>query len=442
MIRRAPTGRVPPAGPPGGMGGPGLRLARWRRIDVRRLFLGDLPLKSAAIAVAVLLWVSAARSVPPAEITQRFDGRVPVERPEAPPGYVLRGQLGDVEVTLRGPADAVGAIGQPDLRATLDLANAEPGPEPQEAPVRVTIADTRVRVLDVSPPSVQVRLERRTERVLPVQFRSANDPPPGSRPGVATFRPQEVTVSGPESLVALVAAVLATVRFGDAPVDLAQDVRPIPVDAAGRPVEGVQVDPVAVQASVPVLSTATTRTVPVLWQLRGAVATGYWISRVATDPVAVTISGERTVVAGVERIETAPVDVGGLTTGRAFDAALIFPEGVRVVGEVRASVTVTVVALAGTRPFPLVVVQVVSLGPGLSADVDPRTVSAVLAGTVPVLSALGAESVTATVDASGRGPGTHSLDVGARVPGGTSLQSLQPTRVTVTISSRPSPATQ
>jgi YbbR domain-containing protein len=417
-------------------GAPAGRLARWRRVDLRRLLLGDPWLKVAAISVALLLWISAARTTPPADVTQRFDGRIPVERPEVPAGFVLRGQLGDVEVTLRGPAAAVAAIGQPELRATLDLANVEPGPEPQDAPVRVTIADPRVRVVEVTPPSVAIRLERRTERVLVVQFRSANDPPAGFHAGAATFRPQEVIVSGPESLVATVAAVLATVRFGDAPVDLAQDVRPIPVDAAGQAVEGVQVDPVAVQASVPVLSTATTRTVPVLWQLRGAVATGYWISRVTTDPVAVTISGERQIVTAVERIETGPVDVGGLTASRTFEVPLLFPDGVKVVGQVRATLTVTVVALAGTRPFPLVAVQVVNLGAGFAAEVDPRTVSTVLSGTVPVLSALGAESVTAIVDASGRGAGTHSLEVTVRAPSGTSVQSLQPARVTVTITTR------
>jgi YbbR domain-containing protein len=417
-------------------GAPAGRLARWRRVDLRRLFLGDPWLKIAAISVALLLWISAARTTPPTEVITPFNGRIPVERPEVPPGFVLRGQLGDVEVTLRGPADAVAAIGQPELRATLDIANVEAGPEPQDAPVRVTIADARVRVVEVTPPSVSIRLERRTERVLAVQFRSANDPPAGFHAGAATFRPQEVTVSGPESLVATVAAVLATVRFGDAPVDLAQDVRPIPVDAAGQPVEGVQVDPVSVQASVPVLSTATTRTVPVLWQLRGAVATGYWISRVTTDPVVVTISGERQIVTAVERIETAPVDVGGLTSSRTFETPLLFPDGVKLVGQVRATATVTVVALAGTRPFPLVAVQVANLGPGLAAEVDPRTVSTVLSGTVPVLSGLGAESVTATVDASGRGPGSHSLEVTVRAPSGTSVQSLQPARVTVTITSR------
>lgn len=426
MIRGAPVGEI--------------ALALWRRIDLRRTFTSDLPLKGAAVGVAVLLflWATLIYNAPAPDVTELFDGRIPVERPEVPAGFVLRSQLGDAQVRLRGTADAIRAVGQQQLRATLDVSALQPGPEPQEAPVRVTVSDPRVRVVEAIPATLPVRLERRTQRTLAVQARLANDPPAGFQAAPATFRPQEVTISGPESAVASVAAMLATVRFGDAPVDLAQDVRPEPVDAQGKVVEGIEVDPVAVHVTIPVQSSATTRTVPILWVLRGEVATGYWISRVATDPVVVTVSGERGAVAELERIETVPVDVSGISSSRSLTVPLVVPSGVTVLGSQEARVSVTVVALAGTRPFPLVAVVPLNVAPDTSATVDPRTIDVVLAGTVPVLSALGSDAVSATVDVAGRGPGTYTLEVTVRAPAGTTLQSLQVTRATVTIrSTRP-----
>ena len=420
------TGRAP-------MGG--VRLARWRRIDLRRLVAGDLPLKSAAIAVAVLLWVSAMRALPPPEVTQPFDGRIAVERPEVSEGYVLRGQLGEVQVTLRGPEDAIGAVEAQQLRATLDLSGIVPGPDEQQAPVVVAVAATRVRVVAVEPAVVAVRLERRGERVLPVLARFANEPPAGFQAGTLTFRPQEVRVSGAETLVGAVTAVFATVQFGDAPVDLAQDVRPVAVDAAGQPVEGIEIDPLGVQVSVPLVSTATTRTVPVLAQLRGAVAPGYWVSRVTTDPVAITVSGGRGAVEALGKIDTAPVDVGGLSAARTFTVALLLPTGVSTVGPSEATVAVSVIALVGSRPFPLVAVRVDGLAPDVAAEVTPGTISVILGGGVPTLTALGPASVTASVDVAGRGPGTYTLPVAISVPSGTDLSSVQPTQVTVTITS-------
>ena len=419
-----------------------IALALWRRIDLRRTFTRDLPLKGAAVGVAVLLflWATLVYDAPAPEVTQLFDGRIPVERPEVPAGFVMRGQLGDAQVRLRGTEDAIRAVGQQHLRATLDISGLTAGPQPQEAPVRVTVTDDRVRVVEAIPATVPVRLERRAQRSLAVQARLANEPPSGFQAAPATFRPQEVTISGPESAVANVAAVLATVRFGDAPVDLAQDVRPTPVDAQGNVVEDVEVDPVAVHVNIPVQSSATTRAVPILWVLRGEVAPGYWISRITTDPVVVTVSGDRGAVAALERIETAPVSVTGVSQSASFSVRLVVPEGVRILGSQEAAVSVTVVALAGTRPFPLVAIQTQSLGPDLSASVDPQTVDVILSGTVPVLSALGPAAVTAVVDVGGRGPGTYALDVLVRAPSGVTVQSVQSTRASVTIrSTRPPP---
>lgn len=420
-------------------------LAVWRRVDVRRVFLGDVALKAVAVVVAVLLfvWATAVYNAPPPVVTQAFAGRVPVEAPAAPSGYFLRAQPGDVALRLRGPADAVRAVGVQQLHATLDVSGLAPAATPQEAPVRVTVADKRVIVVEITPATMAVRLERRTARTLPVQARLANDPPPGFVAAPAAFEPRQVTVGGPESAVASVAAVFATVRFGDAPVDLAQDVAPAAVDADGDPVDDVDVDPVAVRVSIPVRSSATTRTVPVVWRLTGEVAPGYWISRVTTDPLVVTVSGDREVIAAIDQISTVPVDVTGIATGREIVAPLDVPEGARVVGEARATVTLTVVALTGTLPFPLVAVEAQNVGPGLAASVDPRTVSVVVAGTVPELQRLPADAVTATVDAGGLGPGSYVLDVSARVPASVALRSVQPFRVTVTITSTsptPSPS--
>lgn len=413
----------------------GMRLARWRRIDLRRLVTGDLPLKSAAIVVAMLLWVSAMRTLPPPAVTAAFDGRVPVERPDVPAGYTLRGDLGEVSVTLRGPEVAIRGVATDHLRATVDLNAILPGPEEQAAPVVVTVADERVAVVGVDPPSVPIRLERRVERLLPVQARFANEPPSGFQSGTLTFRPQEVEIAGPETLVASVTAVFATVRFGDAPVDLAQDVRPVPVDASGQPVEGLEIDPAGVQVSVPLVSTATTRTVPVAAQFRGEVATGFWISRYATEPLAVTVSGERSVIEALDRIETAPVDVSGSSGSRTFTVPLVLPEGITTLGPTEATVRVTVVTLVGTRPFPLVAVRTSGLGQGLSATVSPGTITVIIGGAVPTLTGLSAGSVVASVDVSGRGPGTYTLPVGVTAPGGTTLESVQPQQVTVTITS-------
>ena len=418
------------------MRGPGpFRAVAPRRLNWRGVGQ-DLPLKLVALAVALMLWVTVAQAAG-REDTVEFDGRIAVERPEIPDGYLLRGQLGDAAVRLRGTPAALSRVAREDLRATIELSVAAAGRgEPQEARVLVTVAREDVKVVAAEPATVSVRLERIVSRTLAVQARFANDAPSGFVPGDAVVSPAEVVVSGPESLVAMVTAVYATVRFGDVGVDLAQAVQATAVDKAGATLEGVKTEPGAIQVRVPLLPTSTTRTVPVLFALRGAVAPGYWVSRVTTDPVAVTVRGAPGVLGGLERIETAPIDVVGLTAPRSSRVPLVLPAGVAPLERTEATVTVTVVALAGTRPFPLVAVQALGLAANQAASVDPGTIEVLLAGPVPTLNALGADPVNAAVDVSGRSPGTYELDVDVRVPQGVTILSVQPERVRVTITGR------
>ena len=404
-----------------------------RRIDFRRVITNDFPLKAAALAISLLAFVAVLESTP-VEVVQTY--RIAVERPEVPAGYVLRGTLGEVVVKLRGPQPSVAKLGPADLHPTLNLDGADfTRNEVQDVPVRVSLNDQAI-VAQTDPAAVSVRIEKIVARSLTVQVRFANDPPRGFMPGTPTFSSSEVRLSGAQSLVASVAAVLATLRFGDTPIDLSTSAAAVPVDAAGNTVDGVQSDPPTVQVSVPVLSISSTRTVPVLWNLRGSVAPGYWISRVTTDPVALPVQGSPAALAAVDRLDTAAIDVTGLSANKSFRVPLVLPAGVTLLTPTDATVGVTVVPLSGTRPFPQVAVTATGVGAGLAADTDPRTVDVVVSGPLAALVAMAPDAVTATVDAAGKTSGSGPADVVLRVPAGVTAISMQPARVTLTIRPR------
>jgi YbbR domain-containing protein len=407
-----------------------------RRIDLRRMMTHDFPLKAAAVVIAAVFWVAITQNAPPRVVAVAFDGRVPVERPENPAGYVVRGSLGDVGVTLRGLPGVADRVALSDLHATLDVKSLALGrSEPQDARVTVTVAKEGVEVVNWSPPTVSVRVERLTSRTVLVQPRFANEPPTGTRAGDAAVSPTEVRVSGPESDIARIAAVLGTVRFGDGQTDIETSTPAIPVDAAGVPIDGLQLDPGVVVVTVPVLPIATTRTVPVVFTLRGAVAPGYWVVGVAMDPFAVTVRGEEKVLSTLDRIETLPIDVGDLSATKTLKVGLSMPSDVALLRPTDVTVTVTVQALTGTRLFNLAVV-VTGLAANQTAELDVTNVGVLLAGPVPTLAALTPDQIVVSVDAAGRANGTYTLDVSVRAPGGVTVQTVQPARVTATVRSR------
>jgi YbbR domain-containing protein len=337
---------------------------------------------------------------------------------------------------LKGTEAALANVVSSDLHARLSLPDIH-NAEPQDVPVTAEVATAGVQVESVAPATVTVRIEPITSRDVAVQARFANSPPTGTFAGDPAITPSQVRVNGAASQVARIAALYATVAFGDAVTDLVQSVQPRAVDASGATIDGLTVDPAVVQLTVPVLPTATTRTVPVVPALHGAVASGYWITRVTSDPTVVTVRGEGAALSAIDQVASAPIDVSGLAADKTFQVALLLPaEGTSLVKAAQATVTVSVAPLLGSRAFPVVALQTSGLGSGFVAEFDPPSISIVVAGPVPALSGITAGQVVATVDATGKGPGTYPVDVVVRTPAGTTAQSVQPTRVTVTIRPR------
>jgi YbbR domain-containing protein len=416
---------------------PARPLPQPRRVDLRRIATADFPLKLTAVLIALIFWAVSILSAPATEIVREFPGRVAVERPDAvPAGYVLQGQLGDVSVRLKGTEAALANVVSSDLHARLNLPDIH-NAEPQDVPVTAEVATAGVQVESVAPATVTVRIEPITSRDVAVQARFANSPPTGTFAGDPAITPSQVRVNGAASQVARIAALYATVAFGDAVTDLVQSVQPRAVDASGATIDGLTVDPAVVQLTVPVLPTATTRTVPVVPALHGAVASGYWITRVTSDPTVVTVRGEGAALSAIDQVASGAIDVSGLAADKTFQVALVLPaEGTSLVKAAQATVTVSVAPLLGSRSFPVVAVQTSGLGSGFVAEFDPPSISIVVAGPVPALSGITAGQVVATVDATGKGPGIYPVDVVVRTPAGTTAQSVQPTRVTLTIRPR------
>jgi len=410
-----------------------------RHINFRRIATADLPLKLTAVLIAMIFWAVSALSAPPTEVVRDYGERVAVERPDAvPAGYVLEGPLGDVGVKLRGTEAALANVVASDIHASLDLSAADVHrADPQDIPVRVDVATAGVKVDSKAPATVTVRIEPITSRDVAVQARFANSPPEGTFAGDPAITPAQVRVSGAASRIARIAALYATVRFGDAVTDLVASVQPTAVDASGATIEALTTDPAVVQLTVPVLPTATTRTVPVVPSVRGAVAAGYWVTRVTSDPPVVTVRGEAAALSGIDQVNTTAIDLSGLGADKTFQVALLLPaEGTTLVKATQATVTFSIAPLIGSRAFPVVALQATGVGSGFVAEFDPPTISVVVAGSIPALSGITAGQVVATVDATGKGPGTYPVDVGIRTPAGTTAQSVQPTRVTLTIRTR------
>ena len=165
---------------------------------IRGLFR-NAGLKTLALVIAVALWVLVAGEE---ESVKVFT--VPVDFSVAKDGVLSPDTPGTVQVRLRGSESTLRRITGEDLSLPLDLTSIKPGRR-GERPLlarQVRGVPSGAAVESVVPDRLNILVERRITRSIPVAVALLGSPPPGHRLVGTRVEPEQVTVAGPESLLA------------------------------------------------------------------------------------------------------------------------------------------------------------------------------------------------------------------------------------------------
>src|SRR5919206_2111275 len=147
---------------------------RW----LRALFLEDWTLKALALVITLGLWYAVTTQRAPA--TKRLHD-VPLEFLLPDNVDIGNDPLDKVDVTLEGSQDKLAVLTARDLVAQVDLMNLLPGdrnPRLTERNVSMELPEG-VRILEITPRSLTLRLEPVDEREVPVEARFEGDVPEG-----------------------------------------------------------------------------------------------------------------------------------------------------------------------------------------------------------------------------------------------------------------------
>lgn len=398
---------------------------------MRRLIgplVADWPLKLGAVILATILYVGLVLSAD----AQVWRGRIPVVPLGQPANAVLLGSIPDVtSIRFLAPTEVASRLTTASFSATIDLGGAEPSSlEPfVTATVVVTATDPRVEVLEVEPAIVRVRLDPLVAKEVPVRV-ERGPVPYGLTVLEPSVTPASVTVSGPESIVRLVDAAQARVLVQPSGLDIDQTVDLLAVDVSGNVLSPVEIEPGSARVRMKVGSQLQTRTLPVRPSLRGSPLEGWEVASVDVVPTVVLVEGEVDELAGLEWIETEPIDLAGASGSLGVTAPLALPAGVSAIGGSAARVEIVLRPATGTRTLQVALV-VAGGRADRSYELSVGRVSVTVGGELALLDAIETAGLVATVDVAGLDVGVRSLAVALELPDGVSLLALSPTTVTV-----------
>jgi YbbR domain-containing protein len=320
------------------------------------------------------------------------------------------------------------------LRAYVDLSKAVAGVD--QYPVLVEVPDARLRLVDVTPPRITVRLDQNIDRMVPVRLNRVGSVPFGYEAGEPELDPSSVTVTGPASVVRNVDMVNVELRLDGLTSAVDGRYPGVPVDAQGQTVSSdgptIRLNPPMVRVRIPIEQQLSYKTVGVQPSITGAVQSGYVIEGVTTEPSAVTIVGAPQALSGTNFARTEPIDTTDVSATFARQVSVIVPEGVSVVGEGTVRVTIRVAPLSLTQAVSAVPVPE-NITSGLQVGSALPNVQIILQGPPSALRGVQASDVRVSVNLAGRGAGTHQVAVEVAAPPGITAQSINPSVIPVTL---------
>jgi YbbR domain-containing protein len=393
-----------------------------------------------AVALAVLLYFVAVNETNP-ENRQKVPFTVPVQPVNVPSGLVVTTAPAPVSLWVRAPATVFSRLRADSFTAQVDATGAVAG-DNDNLPITVNSTDPDVRQVDPEPNIARLHLEEVREQVLPVRVNVTGQVPPGYQQGQPTVDPPRVTVAGAASLVGRATEAVVDVSVDRVTVSVNAVYTPKIVDDRGFDLRdlNLRAAPPSVTVQVPITQQTQYKEVGIRPVTQGQPAPGYALQPLEVNPATATLVGDSAGLEGANLVETAPIDINGISTTVVRNVALVAPPRT-ILLQPGQTVTVTI------RVTTLTVDQTVRVPPAvtnLSGSVRLARpldlVSVTISGPAPALStlALNPSDFRVIVDASGKGPGRYDLDVKVQsVPNGLTLTDYSPKKIQVDLNEAP-----
>jgi len=277
-------------------------------------------LKLVSIAMAVLLWLYVVNQ---GKLTARGNvAETELEYRHLAEGLSVEGP-DTVSVKLWGVFQETG-----DIVAWVDLSGLTEGT--YQLPVNVKPVKGAM-FTSVKPDKVEVVLKKMEEHVVPVSCEISQSPPEGYELLDIVTVPDKCVVTGEESAVKKVAAVVCLVDLGNFKDISSFRAGLLARDTGGSLVSGeIRIIPDTVLVYAAVMPETGVKKVSVVPAVSGEPEEGYRLVKVSVYPETVNILGNDAELAALNKLNTKEIDITARRHPFSLEVDIVQPEGIKV----------------------------------------------------------------------------------------------------------------
>jgi YbbR domain-containing protein len=406
---------------------------------MRLPFTIDLGRGVFALALALLLYFVALSETNPFD--QRETGySVPVQVVNVPPGLVVTTPQQSVRLWVTAPQNVFSRLRPENFTAQVDATGSSSGDN--QLPISASSTDPEVRNVSPDPANTLVHLEEVRDQIVPVRANLQGQAASGYTVGTATVDPPRITVTGAASLVGRASEAVVDVNIDHVTVSVNGAFTPRIVDDRGNDLKdlNLRASPQSVTVQVPITQQTLYKEVGIRPNIQGQPAPGYALQPVEVNPPTTTLVGDSASLEAVNLVDTAPLDISGISSTVVRNVALSPPPRTLLLQDGQ---TVTVTMRVTTLPVTQTVrvpPSVINLSGSVQLAHPLDLVAVTIEGPAPALQnlTLNPNDFKVVVDAAGKGPGRYNLDVKVQqVPAGLTAQDFSPKQVQVDLAEAP-----
>jgi len=304
----------------------------------------------------------------------------------------------------------------------------------QKIPIEIRKSPDNINVINSDGLFITINLDELAQAKLPITVNVSGKPKEGFYASAAKLSQNYATVVGGSKFVNIVKDLLIEMDVQGQDSDIKKSYKLKPVDAAGREIKEVTVNPPYMDVKLPIKKT---KSVGVKVKTIGSLDNNFSLASIRVLPEHFDVTGSAADLNQLDSLSTEAIDLSKINKSTTLSTKIVLPDGLSLVnnndgGTVKIEVNVNKIVQKNIS----LDITPNNLDPNYDAKLDKNKDSIVISGTEAVINSLDLKKLVANVDLTNLGEGQHTVNVAVTLPEGVNLISQVPDKILVTITKK------